>query len=227
MLLAERVSGGGVGRCTNDDLVASPPAPRIGSSAAGRSTAPPNGVERCSSRRWRPVGRPAPHARDEHRPWGDGRRTCRRCYATRRVPGSGSGRRAVPHAPRTGALPTPEEVAARIIEEHLAAPSLTAGRGRQCPAVASRGCQGTRQVVQGVWRREIYEVVMETKGFTEEQQAVLTKDGRMPQIQYPSTGHGPTSRESAPSVRLVARGVWAITEKGESLTPQRYCHRQS
>ncbi len=59
---------------------------------------------------------------------------------------------------------------------------------------------------------------METEGFTEEQQAVLTKDGRMPQIQY-RLHWARTYLKGIGAIYDSSRGVWAITEKGESLTP--------
>jgi len=45
--------------------------------------------------------------------------------------------------------------------------------------------------------REMYERVVEDEHFSEEQQAVPTKDGRMPESSTVSAGRGPTSRESA------------------------------
>jgi restriction system protein len=67
--------------------------------------------------------------------------------------------------------------------------------------------------------REMYERVVEDEGFTEEQQSVFTKDGRMPQIQY-RLHWARTHLKGIGAVENSARGVWAITDKGRSLSAE-------
>lgn len=66
--------------------------------------------------------------------------------------------------------------------------------------------------------REMYERIVESEGFTEEQQAVYTKDGRMPQIQY-RLHWARTHLKGIGAVENSARGVWTITDKGRLLLP--------
>ncbi len=65
--------------------------------------------------------------------------------------------------------------------------------------------------------REMYEKIVEDQGFTEDQQAVYTKDGRMPKIQY-QLHWTRTHLKGIGAVENSARGVWTITEKGRSLS---------
>jgi restriction system protein len=66
--------------------------------------------------------------------------------------------------------------------------------------------------------REIYETVVENEGFTEEQQAVYTRNGKMPKIQY-RLHWARTRLKGIGAVTNSARGVWAITDEGMSLSP--------
>ena len=65
--------------------------------------------------------------------------------------------------------------------------------------------------------QEIYHRVVEDEGFTEEQQAVITKDGRMPEIQY-RLHWARTHLKGIGAANNSTRGVWTITEKGQHLT---------
>ena len=65
--------------------------------------------------------------------------------------------------------------------------------------------------------QEIYERVIERERFTEEQQSVPSKDGRMSQIAY-RLNWARTELKAIGAVSNSARGVWAITDKGRQLT---------
>ncbi len=67
--------------------------------------------------------------------------------------------------------------------------------------------------------RGMYERVVEDEGFTEEQQAVAHKDGRMSEIDYRL--HWARSHLKAiGAAENSARGVWAITDKGQAISQQ-------
>lgn len=65
--------------------------------------------------------------------------------------------------------------------------------------------------------REMYEQVVESQGFSEAQQAVTTKDGRMSEIEY-RLHWARTHLRAIGAIENSARGVWAITEKGQTLS---------
>lgn len=67
--------------------------------------------------------------------------------------------------------------------------------------------------------REIYERVVEAEQFSEEQQAVPTKDGRMTEIEY-RLHWARTHLKAIGAIENSERGVWAITEKGRAITPE-------
>ena len=67
--------------------------------------------------------------------------------------------------------------------------------------------------------REMYERVVENEHFTEEQQAVPTKDGRMSEIEY-RLHWARTHLKAIGAAENSARGVWAITDKGRTITPE-------
>lgn len=66
--------------------------------------------------------------------------------------------------------------------------------------------------------REMYEHVVESQHFSEEQQAVATKDGRMSEIEY-RLHWARTHLKGIGAITNSARGVWSITDKGKTLTP--------
>ncbi|MDQ3642714.1 MAG: winged helix-turn-helix domain-containing protein [Actinomycetota bacterium] len=68
--------------------------------------------------------------------------------------------------------------------------------------------------------KEIYEREVEDQHFSEEQQAVPTRDGRMSEIEY-RLHWARTHLKAIGAIENSARGVWAITEKGRSMTPDR------
>lgn len=65
--------------------------------------------------------------------------------------------------------------------------------------------------------RELYERVVENEGFTEKQQGVPTRDGRMSEIEY-RLHWARTHLKGIGAIENSARGVWAITDKGQALT---------
>ena len=67
--------------------------------------------------------------------------------------------------------------------------------------------------------QEMYERVVEAEHFTEEQQAIATKDGRMSEIQY-RLHWARTHLKGIGAIANSARGVWAITDKGKMITPE-------
>lgn len=66
--------------------------------------------------------------------------------------------------------------------------------------------------------KEMYEHVVESQHFSEEQQAVATKDGRMSEIEY-RLHWARTHLKGIGAITNSARGVWSITDKGKTLTP--------
>lgn len=67
--------------------------------------------------------------------------------------------------------------------------------------------------------REMYERVVADQGFTQEQQASVTKDGRMSEVEY-RLHWARTHLKGIGTVENSARGVWAITDKGETITAE-------
>ena len=67
--------------------------------------------------------------------------------------------------------------------------------------------------------QEMYHRVVENEGFSEEQQAVITKDGRMPEIQY-RLHWARTHLKGIGAAQNSSRGVWTITERGQRLTSE-------
>jgi restriction endonuclease Mrr len=61
--------------------------------------------------------------------------------------------------------------------------------------------------------------VVEDEAFTEEQQALSTKDGRMSEIEY-RLHWAQTHLKGIGAIMNSARGVWTITEKGETITSE-------
>lgn len=68
--------------------------------------------------------------------------------------------------------------------------------------------------------KEMYEHVVEGEHFSEEQQAAATKDGRMSEIEY-RLHWARTHLKGIGAITNSARGVWSITDKGKTLTPDR------
>jgi len=66
--------------------------------------------------------------------------------------------------------------------------------------------------------QEMYERVVEDEHFTEEQQALTTKDGRMSEIEY-RLHWARTHLKGIGAIANSARGVWAITDKGKTISP--------
>lgn len=64
--------------------------------------------------------------------------------------------------------------------------------------------------------QEIYDQVIGDEQFTEEQQSVSTRDGRMSQIAY-RLHWARTHLKGIGAISNSSRGVWAITEKGQHL----------
>jgi restriction system protein len=65
--------------------------------------------------------------------------------------------------------------------------------------------------------KEMYKKVVEDEAFTEDQQALSTKDGRMSEIEY-RLHWARTHLKGIGAITNSARGVWTITEKGETIT---------
>lgn len=65
--------------------------------------------------------------------------------------------------------------------------------------------------------QEMYEKVVEDEHFTAEQQAIATKDGRMSEIEY-RLHWARTHLKGIGAIANSARGVWAITDKGKTIT---------
>lgn len=66
--------------------------------------------------------------------------------------------------------------------------------------------------------KEMYERVVEDEHFSEDQQAVSTKDGRMSQIEY-RLHWARTYLKGIGAIENSARGVWTVTDKGQTITP--------
>lgn len=67
--------------------------------------------------------------------------------------------------------------------------------------------------------KEMYEHVVESQHFSEEQQAISTKDGRMSEIEY-RLHWARTHLKGIGAITNSARGVWTITDKGKTVTPE-------
>jgi restriction system protein len=67
--------------------------------------------------------------------------------------------------------------------------------------------------------KEIYERVVEDEQFSEEQQAVTTKDGRMSEIQY-RLHWARTHLKAIGAITNSARGVWTILDHGKTIAPE-------
>lgn len=67
--------------------------------------------------------------------------------------------------------------------------------------------------------KEMYERVVEDQHFTEEQQAVSTKDGRMSEIEY-RLHWARTHLKGIGAITNSQRGVWTLLEKGKTITPE-------
>ena len=67
--------------------------------------------------------------------------------------------------------------------------------------------------------KEMYKKVVEDEAFTEEQQALSTKDGRMSEIEY-RLHWARTHLKGIGAITNSARGVWTITEKGKTITSE-------
>ena len=67
--------------------------------------------------------------------------------------------------------------------------------------------------------KEIYERVVEDEHFSEEQQAVTTKDGRMSEIQY-RLHWARTHLKGIGAITNSARGVWTILDHGKAILPE-------
>lgn len=65
--------------------------------------------------------------------------------------------------------------------------------------------------------KEIYKKVVEDQAFTEERQALSTKDGRMSEIEY-RLHWARTHLKGIGAITNSSRGVWTITDKGETIT---------
>ena len=66
--------------------------------------------------------------------------------------------------------------------------------------------------------KEMYERVVEDEHFSEDQQAVSTKDGRMSEIEY-RLHWARTYLKGIGAIENSARGVWSVTDKGQTITP--------
>ena len=66
--------------------------------------------------------------------------------------------------------------------------------------------------------KEIYERVVEDEHFSEDQQAVSTKNGRMSEIEY-RLHWARTHLKGIGAIENSARGVWRVTDKGKTITP--------
>ena len=67
--------------------------------------------------------------------------------------------------------------------------------------------------------KEMYERVVEDEHFSEEQQEVSTKDGRMSEIEY-RLHWARTHLKGIGAITNSARGVWTLTDKGKTITPE-------
>ncbi|MGP8062720.1 MAG: restriction endonuclease [Acidimicrobiales bacterium] len=67
--------------------------------------------------------------------------------------------------------------------------------------------------------KEMYKQVVDDEDFSEEQQEVATKDGRMSEIEY-RLHWARTHLKGIGAIANSARGVWAITDKGRTISPE-------
>jgi restriction system protein len=67
--------------------------------------------------------------------------------------------------------------------------------------------------------KEMYERVVEDEHFSEEQQAVPTKNGRMSEIEY-RLHWARTHLKGIDAITNSVRGVWTLTDKGKTITPE-------
>ena len=66
--------------------------------------------------------------------------------------------------------------------------------------------------------KEMYDRVVEDQQFSEDQQSISTKDGRMSEIEY-RLHWARTHLKGIGAATNSARGVWTITQKGREITP--------
>jgi restriction system protein len=66
--------------------------------------------------------------------------------------------------------------------------------------------------------KEIFERVVEDEKFSEDQQSIPTKDGRMSEIEY-RLHWARTHLKAIGTITNSARGVWALTDRGRIITP--------
>jgi restriction system protein len=67
--------------------------------------------------------------------------------------------------------------------------------------------------------KEMYERVVEDEHFSEEQQTVSTKDGRMSEIEY-RLHWARTHLKGIGAIENSVRGVWSLCDKGKTITPE-------
>ena len=67
--------------------------------------------------------------------------------------------------------------------------------------------------------KEMYKRVVDDQHFSEEQQEVSTKDGRMSEIEY-RLHWARTHLKGIGAINNSTRGVWTITDKGKTITPE-------
>ena len=67
--------------------------------------------------------------------------------------------------------------------------------------------------------KEMYKQVVDDEHFSEEQQEVSTKDGRMSEIEY-RLHWARTHLKGIGAMNNSTRGVWTITDKGKTITPE-------
>lgn len=79
--------------------------------------------------------------------------------------------------------------------------------------------QALKELGDSATVREMYEKVVENEGFSEDQQAVTTKDGRMSEIEY-RLHWARTHLRAIGAIENSARGVWAITDKGQAISEE-------
>ena len=65
----------------------------------------------------------------------------------------------------------------------------------------------------------MYKQVVDDEHFSEEQQEVSTKDGRMSEIEY-RLHWARTHLKGIGAINNSTRGVWTITDKGKTITPE-------
>lgn len=67
--------------------------------------------------------------------------------------------------------------------------------------------------------KEMYKQVVDDEHFSEEQQEVPTKDGRMSEIEY-RLHWARTHLKAIGAIDNSTRGVWTLTDKGKTITPE-------